>query len=108
MVETMAGVAALDEILKVDGVDGILIGPSDLALSAGMPTTAQDGEAAYDDLVRSIVEPCRAAGRPIGIYTASAEHARRFRAVGVTFVAGPSDAALLHSAAAEHLARCRP
>jgi 4-hydroxy-2-oxoheptanedioate aldolase len=108
MVETMAAVAAVEDILKVDGVGGILIGPSDLALSAGMPVTAQHGDAAYDDLVRTIVEPCRAAGTPVGIFTASPRHAHRFRALGVTFVAGPSDAILLHAAAKEHLASCRP
>ena len=108
MVETRAAVAALAEILAVEGIDGILIGPSDLALAHDMPTTAQHGEQAYDDIVRSIVEPCRAAGMPVGIFTASPEHAHRFRALGVTFVAGPSDAVLLHAAAAEHLAKCRP
>jgi 4-hydroxy-2-oxoheptanedioate aldolase len=108
MVETMAAMAAMEDILKVDGIGGILIGPSDLALSAGMPVTAQHGDAAYDDLVRSIVEPCRAAGTPVGIFTASPEHAHRFRALGVTFVAGPSEAILLRAAAVEHLASCRP
>ncbi len=108
MVETRAAVAALPDILKVDGVGGVLVGPSDLALSWDMPVTAQHGDQAYDDLVRSIAEPCRAAGMPVGIFTASPEHAHRFRALGMTFVAGPSDAVILHAAAVDHLARCRP
>ena len=108
MVETMAGVESVEQIIAVEGVGGILIGPSDLALAAGMPVAAQHGDPAYDDLVRSIVQPCRAAGKPIGIFTASPEHAHRFRALGVTFVTGPSDAVVLHAAAKEHLARCRP
>jgi 4-hydroxy-2-oxoheptanedioate aldolase len=108
MVETPAAVAALPDILKVEGVGGVLIGPSDLALSHGMPVGAQHGDDAYEALVRSIVDPCRAAGTPVGIFTASPEHAQRFRAIGVTFVAGPTDADLLRAAAVEHLARCRP
>ncbi|MBV9919352.1 MAG: 2,4-dihydroxyhept-2-ene-1,7-dioic acid aldolase [Pseudonocardia sp.] len=108
MVETPDAVAALPDILGVEGVGGVLIGPSDLALSHGMPVTAQHGDGAYDALVRAIVELCRAAKTPVGIFTASPEHARRFRAVGVTFVAGPTDADLLRAAAVEHLARCRP
>lgn len=108
MVETRDAVAALPDILKVEGLGGILIGPSDLALSFDMPVAAQHGEAAYDDLVRSIAEPCRAAGMPVGIFTASPEHAQRFRALGMTFVAGPSDAVILRAAAVEHLAKCRP
>jgi 4-hydroxy-2-oxoheptanedioate aldolase len=108
MVETRAAVAALPEILEVDGVGGLLVGPSDLALGWDMPVSAQHGDQAYDDLVRSIAEPCRAAGMPVGIFTATPEHAHRFRALGMTFVAGPSDAVILHTAAADHLARCRP
>ena len=108
MVETPDAVAALPDMLKVEGVGGVLIGPSDLALSHGMPVEAQHGDEAYDALVRSIVEPCRAAGTPVGIFTATPDHAQRFRAIGVTFVAGPSDAIILHRAATEHLARCRP
>jgi 4-hydroxy-2-oxoheptanedioate aldolase len=108
MVETRAAVAALPDILKVEGLGGILIGPSDLALGFDMPVAAQHGEAAYDDLVRSIAEPCRAAAMPVGIFTASPEHAQRFRALGMTFVAGPSDAVILRAAAVEHLAKCRP
>ena len=108
MVETPDAVAALPDILKVEGVGGVLIGPSDLALSHGVPVEAQHGDDAYDTLVRSIVEPCRAADTPVGIFTASPDHAHRFRALGVTFVAGPSDAIILHRAATEHLARCRP
>lgn len=108
MIETMDGVAAVEEILAVEGVGAVLIGPSDLALAAGMPVTAQHGDAAYDDLVASIVRPCRAAGTPVGIFTASPDHAHRFRALGITFVAGPSEAVLLHAAAQEHLRRSRP
>ena len=108
MVETPDAVAALPDMLKVEGVGGVLIGPSDLALSHGVPVEAQHGDETYDALVRSIVEPCRAAGTPVGIFTATPDHAQRFRAIGVTFVAGPSDAIILHRAATEHLARCRP
>jgi 2-keto-3-deoxy-L-rhamnonate aldolase RhmA len=73
-----------------------------------MPVAAQHGDEAYDALVRSIVEPCRAADVPIGIFTATPDHAQRFRTLGVTFVAGPSEAIILHQAASAHLARCRP
>ena len=108
MVETPEAVAALPDILKIDGIGGVLIGPSDLALSSGMPVAAQHGDAGYDALVRSIAEQCRAANVPVGIFTASPDHARRFRALGVRFVTGPTDADLLRAAAVEHLALCRP
>lgn len=108
MIETREGVAALPEILDVEGVDAVFIGPSDLALSHGMPASAQDGDDAYDALVRSIVEPTRAAGLPAGIYTASPEHAHRFRALGCTFTMGPSDGTLLRAAATANAKDSRP
>jgi 4-hydroxy-2-oxoheptanedioate aldolase len=107
MIETTAAVAALPRILEVDDIDGIFIGPSDLALGAGMPLDAQNGDPAYDDLVRSIIEPCRAAGIPVGIYCASPTHVRRFRAMGATFAALMSEATMLRAVAAEHLAGSR-
>jgi len=108
MVETTAAVAALPRILEVDGIDAIFIGPSDLALGAGMPLEAQHGDPVYDELLTSIVEPCRMHGMPVGIYCASAGHVHRFRALGCTFFALMSEASMLHAAASEHLARSRP
>jgi 4-hydroxy-2-oxoheptanedioate aldolase len=107
MVETTAAVAALPRILEVDDLDAIFIGPSDLALGAGMPVSAQDGDPAYDDLLRSVIGPCREAGKPVGIYCASPAHAHRFRDLGATFVTLHSDATILRAAAAELLAAAR-
>lgn len=108
MIETLAAVRALPEILAVDGLDGIFVGPSDLALSAGTPLEAQDGDPAYEELLRRIVGPTRERGLPVGIYCASSEHVRRFRGLGFTFTALPSEAAMLRAAAIEHLAASRP
>jgi 4-hydroxy-2-oxoheptanedioate aldolase len=107
MVETTAAVAALPRILEVDDLDAVFIGPSDLALGAGMPLRAQDGGPAYEDLLGSIIGPCREAGRPVGIYCASPAHARRFRDMGCTFTALMSEATMLRTAAATHLADSR-
>ena len=110
MVETPAAVAALPDILKVEGVGGRAHRPvrprAEPRHAGGRPSTATT---AYDALVRSIVEPCRAAGTPVGIFTASPEHAQRFRAIGRHVRRGPiGRAILLRAAAVEHLARCRP
>ncbi len=108
MIETTAGVAALPRILEVDDVAGIFVGPSDLALSAGMPVEHQHGDPAWDALLQEIIQPCRERGTPVGIYCASADHVHRFRDMGATFFAGPAEATLLRDAAAEHLSRSRP
>ena len=104
MVETAAAVVALPGILAVPGIDAIFVGPSDLALSTGL---AQEGDPSYDALLRSVVASVHAAGLPIGIYCASPAHVHRFRALGFTFFALPSEASMLRAAAAEQLERSR-
>lgn len=107
MIETMAGVDALDAVIAVDGVDGVFIGPSDLALSAGLPVGAQHADsphrAEYEALLARVIGPTRARGLPVGIYAGSAEHARRFRALGITWTALFSELAMLRGAATRHL-----
>jgi 4-hydroxy-2-oxoheptanedioate aldolase len=105
MIETVGAVEAVADIAAVDGVDALFVGPSDLALAHGMPTSAQNGDADYDALLDRIV--ASAGGKPVGIYTASAAHARRFRGRGFTFTAGPSEATLLRAAAVEHVRDAR-
>jgi 4-hydroxy-2-oxoheptanedioate aldolase len=112
MIETTEAVAALPDILALDHLDGIFVGPADLALSAGHPLSAQSpgsaGDPAYFELLTSIVTQCRDAGRPVGIFSASPAHVRRFREIGFTFFGLSSDAAMLHAAATDLLAASRP
>jgi 4-hydroxy-2-oxoheptanedioate aldolase len=111
MIETAESVEALPEILAVDHLDGIFVGPSDLALSTGHALSAQSpgpgGNADYFELLGSIVTQCRGAGKPVGIFSASPAHVRRFREVGFTFFALSSDAAMLRAAATDLLAASR-
>ncbi len=64
-VENRAGLAALDDILATDGVDGVFIGPSDLAADMGHlgNPKAPEVQAAIKDAMRRI----RAAGKAAGI-----------------------------------------
>ncbi|WP_232661961.1 HpcH/HpaI aldolase family protein [Pseudonocardia sp. TRM90224] len=101
MVETMAAVDGLPSILDVDGVDAIFVGPTDLALSAGVPITARDDDPAFIERLGSIAQRCAAAGRPVGIYCATAEQVHRSRELGFTFAAGFTETALLRAAAAD-------
>lgn len=92
-IETGEALARLEEIAAVDGVDGIFIGPSDLAASMGH--LGQPGhpevQAALKDAARRIAD----AGKAPGILANSAADARRYRAWGFRFVAGGVDLALL-------------
>ncbi|CAN7505151.1 HpcH/HpaI aldolase/citrate lyase family protein [Arthrobacter sp. LjRoot78] len=92
-IESEAAVAAVQEILAVDGVDGIFLGPSDLAASMGVLGQQEHPE------VRAAVEHClaaaTAAGKPAGVNAFNKDVARTYLAAGATFVLVGADVALL-------------
>lgn len=92
-VESRAGLAALPEILKLDGVDAVFIGPADLAADMGHPgnAAAPQVQAAIDGAIAQIIK----AGKAAGILTFDAKAAQRYRAAGVTFIGVGGDVALL-------------
>lgn len=107
MVETVQAVDAVAEIVAVDGVDAVFVGPSDLALSAGMALSVQLGDPAYDALLDRVVQACGAAGKPVGMFCASAEQVRRVRSLGFTYCFLRSEASMLADVAAADLAASR-
>ena len=78
MVETRAGLGAAAEILDVDGVDGVFIGPYDLALSLGEPSVTSPAVVAAID---AVLAAARERGRLTGLFAGNAELARRYRDV---------------------------
>lgn len=95
-VENRAGMAALDEILAVDGIDGVLIGPSDLAADMGHigNADAPEVQAAVLDCMRKIV----ASGKAGGILTLQQETQKKCLEIGATFIATDIDVTLFASA----------
>ncbi len=89
-IESVPAIEALDEILAVEGLDGVLIGPHDLSCSMGIPECydAPDFEAA----LRMIFRKARAAGLGAGIHSwmSSEREAAWFRS-GANFVIHSSD-----------------
>jgi 4-hydroxy-2-oxoheptanedioate aldolase len=107
MMETAEGVENLEEIIAVPGLDGVLIGPNDLAIShsgttAGAATSGRDLE-----LIERVARICGAARVPAGIVCASGEDARRWESLGFTFLALPSDIQLLDAGMKLELAAAR-
>ena len=80
MVETPEAVEAVDEIVAVPGVDGILIGPYDLSLST-THSVETPGEKPKDvEQIARVLEACGRAGVPAAIYCATPGDAQRRRA----------------------------
>lgn len=95
-IESGPGLAAIDAIAAVDGVDGIFVGPSDLAAALG-----HLGNAAHPDVqqaIRHVFSRAKAAGKASGILAPIEADARRYLEWGATFVAVGSDLGLFRSA----------
>lgn len=95
-VESRAGVAAASAIAATDGVDGVFIGPSDLA--ADMGYLGQPAHPAVLAVIETTIARIRAEGKAAGILTGDLGLARHYLALGCAFVAIGSDVGLLASA----------
>ena len=104
-VETCAGIAALDEILQVEGVDGIFIGPSDL--SADMGHMGDTNAAPVRDVIRDALVRISASDKAAGILAVDPDVAQTYRDWGAQFLAVGIDVLMLVSAAREVMARWR-
>lgn len=95
-VESRRGISSLDAILNVDGVDGVFIGPADLAADLGFlgRPGAPEVQSVVEDALLKIVASNKAAG----ILTADKSLARRYIELGATFVAVGTDVGLLSTA----------
>ncbi|MEN0129874.1 MAG: HpcH/HpaI aldolase/citrate lyase family protein [Brevundimonas sp.] len=92
-VETVAGVDAAAEIAAVDGVDGVLVGPSDLAASMGLL-----GQQTHPDVVAAVMrvfEAARHADVPVGVNAFDPDVAGAYLSAGATFVIVGADVTLL-------------
>ena len=91
--ETRAALANLEAIAAVDGVDGLFIGPNDLAADLGHlgNTGHADVRRAIDDAIVRIGKT----GMAPGILTAVEAEARHWLDLGATFVAVGSDLGVL-------------
>ena len=91
-VENQKGMQALDEILTVDNLDGVFIGPSDLAADMGFI-----GQAGAPEVKKAVVEAMHkivASGKAAGILTLDTDLQQQCRDIGATFIATDIDVSL--------------
>jgi 2-dehydro-3-deoxyglucarate aldolase len=94
-IESRKGVAAAAEIAAVDGVDGLFIGPSDLA--AGLGHLGKPNHPEVQAAMADVFAAAQGAGKPIGILAPAEADARRYMGMGATFVAVGSDLGVFRS-----------
>ncbi|OCJ07340.1 2,4-dihydroxyhept-2-ene-1,7-dioic acid aldolase [Rhizobium sp. AC27/96] len=95
-VESRAGLAALDAIASTDGVDGVFIGPADLA--ADMGYLGKPGAPEVQAEVEKALAKIQSHGKAAGILIGDLSLAKRYLELGATFVAIGNDVTLLANA----------
>ncbi len=95
-IETPASAGAAEAIASVPGVDGLFVGPSDLAASCGH--LGEAGHPEVQALIAQVFAGAKAAGKPSGILAPVEADARRYMEMGASFVAVGSDLGLFRGA----------
>lgn len=102
MIETRQALDNLEEIAATPGLDGVYIGPTDLALALGLAPEGDNATPVHIATVIRILETCRAHGLAVGIHTWSAAYTQRYLEQGFQFVTLGSDSGFMaHMAATE-------
>ncbi|MFK7939757.1 MAG: aldolase/citrate lyase family protein [Roseovarius sp.] len=102
-VETMAGINALDDILAVEGVDGVFIGPSDLAADMGYLGKKADGP--VQDVIRDALRKISASDKAAGSLAVDHDTAQTYVSWGAQFIAVGIDVLMLAQTARATVAR---
>ena len=104
--EHIDAVECIEEMVRVEGIDAILLGPYDLAASMGKMGAVDDTEVmAAIDHVREV---CQAARIPLGYFGVSAEAIQPYIESGYTLIVAGVDALSLRSGAQQFLDALRP
>jgi 4-hydroxy-2-oxoheptanedioate aldolase len=106
MIETTQALDNLDQILAVDGVDAIYVGPADLSITLGLPPGNNDDEPAFTEALTHIVDRCNNAGVVAGIHATPALAARRAEQ-GFRMITVATDTVLLRGALGSALSTAR-
>lgn len=106
MIETVEALANLEKIAAVPGLDGLLVGPADLALSMGLEFTGPM-EVAVLDAIERVAAVCKQHGliaASVGMTAANvSEQIRR----GVTFITLGADSMFMRQAAMQEVRQLR-
>jgi 4-hydroxy-2-oxoheptanedioate aldolase len=96
-IESRAGLDNLDAILNVQGVEGIFIGPADLAASLGH--LGQPMHPEVKAVIETTLKKVATAGKAPGVFASDSATAKHYRECGARFVAVGADTSILRNAA---------
>jgi 2-keto-3-deoxy-L-rhamnonate aldolase RhmA len=103
--EHARAVENIESIVKVEGIDAILIGPYDLAASLGKMGRIDDP--AVTGAIEHVTKACQSAGMPLGYFGVSGESIRPYMNRGYTLITAGVDTLFLAGAAKRLLEELR-
>lgn len=107
MVETEEGLANVEAIASTPGLDGIYIGPADLALALGLPPAYERPEPEHVAAIETIRSACERHGIVAGIQCDSGALAARRQDQGFQMITVGNDGVFMRSLATRELAAAR-
>ncbi len=100
-VESVKGIENLDDILRVEGVDGVFIGPADLAASMGYLGQPENPE--VKATIENALKKIRQAEKIAGIMAVVKRNADHYATHGANMIATAIDTLLLANAATQNI-----
>lgn len=107
MIETAQALDNLDEIMSVEGLDAVYIGPADLSIALGCKPTFDDVDPPVAQAIDHILERAKAHGIVAGVHNGSAEYALERIKKGFRFVTIGSDARLMAAGSQQVLSKMK-
>ena len=104
MIETPKGLANVDEIAALEGLDGLFVGPSDLSLALGLVPGTDWRSGRLGEAIDRILASARRHGKMAGIFCTSLPFAQDMKQKGFDYINLGNDSAYLRSASQEWVA----
>ena len=94
-IESVPAIENLENILEVNGIDAIFVGPNDLCVSLGVPRQYDHPD--YEAALRRILDICKAHNTPTLIHHQTVPLTQKWLKEGARFVLHSSDARTIHN-----------
>ncbi len=106
-IESLEAMENIDEILSVKGLDGTMVGPTDLTLSMGLPQKFPPELPEVDKMIQRILAKCKEHNVAFGHFTSTFEVAEKWTRRGGQIATVQSDQAFLNTTAAATVTQIR-
>lgn len=104
-IESEEAVENVDQLVSIDGVDAVMIGPFDLSQSMGIPGQLKDPR--MDEAFQKVIDGCNRHGVAPGVHLTSFEDVEKWVSRGMRFITFQYDISMLVEASREKIGRLR-